>query len=98
MTDDMFPGQGRDSFSASDGAFAGSFADEPPLTDMVPRALAVYERGRRRRQVAGVGGGVAAVAATVLVATQALGGAERGADGGVHGCTGADVVGASVGA
>lgn len=81
MTDDMFPGQDRDGFPEPGGAFVGSFADEPPLTDMVPRALAVYERGRRRRQVAGVGGGVAAVAATVLVATQALGGPGPGARG-----------------
>jgi hypothetical protein len=75
MTDEMFPGQGRGEFQDHPGAaFAGEFADEPPLIDMVPRALAVYERGRLRRQVAGVGGGVAAVAATVLVATQLLGG------------------------
>ncbi|MEZ0115665.1 hypothetical protein ABH920_009706 [Catenulispora sp. EB89] len=81
MTDDMFPGQDRDGFPEPGGAFAGSFADEPPLTDMVPRAVAVYERGRRRRQAAGVGGGVAAVAATVLVATQVLGGPGPGTRG-----------------
>jgi hypothetical protein len=75
MTDDMFPGQDRDHDQDPGAPFAGEFADEPPLTAMVPRALAVYGRGRRRRQVAGVGGGVAAVAATVLVATQVLGGA-----------------------
>ncbi|MEY9860842.1 hypothetical protein ABH935_006479 [Catenulispora sp. GAS73] len=83
MTDDMFPGQDRDSYAEPGRAFVGSFADEPPLTDMVPRALAVYERGRRRRQVAGVGGGVAAVAATVLVATQVLGGPGPGSRGAV---------------
>ena len=77
MTDDMFPGQDwdPDRFRAPGAVFADEFGDEPPLVDMVPRALAVYERSRRRRQAAGVGGAVAAVAATVLFATQLLGGA-----------------------
>lgn len=77
MTDDMFPGQDwdPDRYRAPGAAFADEFGDEPPLVDMVPRALAVYERSRRRRQAAGVGGAVAAVAATVLLATQLLGGA-----------------------
>ncbi|MEY9928493.1 hypothetical protein ABH926_003132 [Catenulispora sp. GP43] len=80
MTDDMFPG--HDDFDRGPtpgGAFAGGFADEPPLVDMVPRALAAYERGRRRRQAAGVGGAVAAVAATALVATQLGAGGGPGA-------------------
>lgn len=75
MTDDMFPGQDRDGEPDPRAAFAAGFADEPPLIDMVPRALAVYERGRRRRQAAGVGGAVAAVAAVAVAATQLFGGA-----------------------
>ncbi|MEY9892033.1 hypothetical protein ABIA31_005708 [Catenulispora sp. MAP5-51] len=79
MVDDLFPGQDDFGREPTPGrAFFGEFADEPPLVDMVPRAVAVYERGRRRRQAAGVGGAVAAVAATALVATQLGGGGGTG--------------------